>query len=320
MDAVEGARAFVSYSPESDCDDRYQCFRAGNSACGIVPLPAEEQYTMVSGTQLTCVLALSVLAFVGVGIGTFGSGGDPALNVTAGGPADEGSPSSPTTTPADRSRLEPTDGSRTVQRPPEATTAPEEPADDGPVSPETTPSAADRTATSTESEPTSTRDSSDSVEIDGGGVDLRTERDGLAIRAAGLLPGDSGSRSLPVRNVGNGSGQLAVTDVRIEDHENSLAEPERAAGDDAAAGELSSALRVRLSVDYADGDREFLAGAADEYVALDSLDRADLTGEEALASGAAATVRLEWKLPLSTGNEVQTDGVDVDADLRLEGR
>lgn len=279
---------------------------------------------MISGTRLVWVLALSVLVFVGVGIGTLGSGGgDPALNVTAGGPGEVTTPS-PTAAPADSPSQEPRDQARTVERPQETTTSPEDPAGEGPVATETTPApnAADQPATDAESEtePTGTPGSPGSGGIDGGGVELQTAADGLSVRAAGLLPGDSGGSGLPVRNVGNGSGHLSVTDVRIEDHENSLAEPERAAGDDAAAGELSSALRVRLVVDYEDGGSEFLAGAADEYVALDSLEGAELDGERALASGAAATVRLEWKLPLSAGNEVQTDSVDVDADLRLEGR
>jgi hypothetical protein len=280
----------------------------------------------ISGTRLVGVVALSVLVSVGVGIGTLGpGGGDPALDVTAGGPGEEGPTPSPTTAPAESPSQEPTDRARTVERPQEATTTPEEPAREGPGSTETTPApnAADQPATDAqpETESTVTPDSSGSVAIDnGGGVELQTAEDGLAVRAAGLLPGDSGGSGLPVRNVGNGSGRLSVTDVRIQDHENSLTEPERAAGDDAASGELSSALRVRLVVEYEGGGSEFLAGSAEKYVPLESLAGAELDAERALASGAAATVRLEWKLPLSTGNEVQTDSVDVDVDLRLEGR
>lgn len=148
-------------------------------------------------------------------------------------------------------------------------------------------------------------------------VDLTADGSTVLVNATGLAPGQDGRNSVTFENAGNVAGRLIVNDTAVVDHENSLLEPEKAVGDDDTTGELSGALEVRLSVTYADGTTEYLFGSSSEYVTMASLDGADRSSTEALGAGEQATVTFEWRLPTSTGNEVQSDGVEFDVDFVL---
>lgn len=113
-----------------------------------------------------------------------------------------------------------------------------------------------------------------------------------------VVPGTSG-RVTTTATLTGAPADLWVTAAGTDDGENGLAEPEAAAGDDGVAGELAAALRVRLVVDG-------------ETLYEGSLAGLDVPG--ALVTGCVAgdvPLRLEWTLPETTTNEVQTDAARV---------
>ncbi|SFR93111.1 hypothetical protein SAMN05216559_1222 [Halomicrobium zhouii] len=252
--------------------------------------------------RLLALLALVLLVILGAGIGTI------ALPGT--GPDEEPTPTpGPVTITPTTATPTPTPGAG----PPAAT-----------ATPTATPTAVD-TATPTETR----RDDRDDADVDDGDddrdsdddspsrVDLTADGSDVLVEATGLAPGHDGRNSVTFENAGTVAGRLLVNDTSVVDHENSLLEPEKAVGDDATTGELSGALQVRLSVTYADGTTEYLFGSSSKYVTLQSLDGADRSSTEALGAGEQATVTFEWRLPTSTGNEIQSDGVEFDVDFVL---
>lgn len=293
------------------------------------------------------VFLLLVLALLGVGLGTVDIEDENLPGVTIETPAiEEGTPApgTPTPTPGEPT---PTPGGPT-ETPGESTG--ETPASSGPSPPTGTPNdgepessqPVDRTSTTPTGTPsdTPTTVSDDDPDTDqteetnsepgdtsppGGGdsqpssgVELAVRDNTAGIRATNLFPGDQGATSFTVANAGDSSAALLAGNVSVVDSENSVLEPERAAGDRGPPGELSSALRVRVSVSHPDQSREYLFGGPDSYVPLESLDGiSDRSGE--IQGGDQATVTVEWKLPASVGNEVQSDGVAFDLDFFLVG-
>lgn len=113
-----------------------------------------------------------------------------------------------------------------------------------------------------------------------------------------VVPGTSGWVTTTATLTGDPA-DLWVAAAGTDDGENGLAEPEAAAGDDGAAGELAAALRARLVVDGATLYEGSLAGL-------------DVPG--ALVARCVAgdvPLRLAWTLPEATANEVQTDAARV---------
>jgi len=247
--------------------------------------------------RLLVLLVLVLLVILGAGIGTIafpGNGGD-----------DEPTPTpEPVTITPTTATPTPTPGGG-----PPATTA----------TPTATRTEADTaTPTETRRDDDDDRDDDDRNDDDSPSrVDLTADGSTVLLQAAGLAPGHAGSNAVTFENSGDAAGRLLVDDTAVVDRENSLLDPEKAVGDDATTGELSGALQVRLSVTYDDGTTEYLFGSAGEYVSLQSIDGANRTSDETLGAGERATVTFEWELPVSTGNEVQSDGASFDVDFVL---
>jgi hypothetical protein len=102
--------------------------------------------------------------------------------------------------------------------------------------------------------------------------------------------------------VGGAPADLWLAARGVDAGEFRLTEPERAAGDADAAGELAAALRVTLAA----GDRTLYEGP---------LAGLDLVAPVAACATDETVATLDWALPRGTGNAVQTDGARVD--LRL---
>lgn len=134
-----------------------------------------------------------------------------------------------------------------------------------------------------------------------------------------LQPGDGGTMSVGLRLLGAPARLWLRADAGAFT-EGGLVEPERAAGDDTATGELQSYLHVTLWHDSdGDGVRD-----ADETVFYDG----PADGLGTLAGGVSFTpgeddclapgtypVALRWHLPADAPNTVQTDGVTLTLDF-----
>ena len=244
--------------------------------------------------RLVALALLFLVVVGGAGIGTIAFDAGPGGNATEPTPTVvELTPVTPTPTPDPGGE---TPVPTATARPGTETTT---------ATPRTATTADDDTETPTESPSTT-------AGRGGSGVALRATGSTVFARLSGVAPDEDGRTDVVFENSGSDPGTLAVADVTVTDHENSLLDPERAVGDDVATGELAASLRVRLSVTYPSGATDYRFGSAGGYVALADLDGRNATSNETLAGGRRATVAMEWRLPETVGNEVQSDRVTFD--------
>ncbi|MEZ3117342.1 hypothetical protein RYH80_15605 [Halobaculum sp. MBLA0147] len=134
------------------------------------------------------------------------------------------------------------------------------------------------------------------------------------------VPGGNWTASGVIENDGDVAGELNITNVSVVSYENGRTEPERAVDDTGGdpgrgAGELDEALQVKLLV-VEDGEREPLFDDDSGYVPVESLEGREIDVTE-LGPGEEAELVVQYRLPASVGNEVQTDSVVVDFGFTL---
>ncbi|MFT4931509.1 MAG: hypothetical protein ACI91T_001386 [Natronomonas sp.] len=144
---------------------------------------------------------------------------------------------------------------------------------------------------------------------------------GPVIEIENVLPGDSGTLHVGLEAVAEDPVTVSMTGSLDANDENGFTEPELAAGDVSAVGELASNLEVTI---WADTGIDLLGGVG-------ACDGEQGLGESTIESGTLETVfgalqegvplveclgtdartyclGLRWRLPEGTGNEVQSDG------------
>ncbi|GAB7095203.1 hypothetical protein JCM30237_23560 [Halolamina litorea] len=137
---------------------------------------------------------------------------------------------------------------------------------------------------------------------------------------AAALPGSNGSATVSLRNDGTRSGFVRVEGIVSDSAENGQTGAESvvdATGGDPGfgAGELDGAVEVRISATFENGSTHYVVGDASGFRPLSSLE-ADLPVGP-LDAGESLDVLVEFRLPASVGNEVQTDSVVVDFTFTL---
>lgn len=149
------------------------------------------------------------------------------------------------------------------------------------------------------------------------------------INVANMKPGDAGNvANWQLQNTGTINGKLDIAISAITDNENGINRAEAAAGDVSPGGELGANLKVAFWVDVdrsgtwttgdyylkSDGTKvSFQAGdAALPAAASDFLDnygsRSFTTLQTNIVPGTFGAFRVDYSLPATTGNTVQTDG------------
>lgn len=270
--------------------------------------------------SLAVVLVL-LLVFAGAGLGTNSSvtefvrsNGERLLGMfDDDGASTTGEP--PVTTPTERT---PPGATPTEQPTPGPTATPADGA--GPAD----------TATATEStEPVllwgtlDTRATPSTVDLDLGGTgqtNLFEFRGGAGGEDA-VAPGSSGVNGVTLTNNGDRDGVLELSAVTYTSDENGLTEAESEVDDTGGdpgpgAGELHEALEIRVSLVTADGSSRYVIGDETSYRSVASL--AD--GPVALGSlGAGESVAfvVEFRIPATVGNEIQSDTIVVDLEFSL---
>lgn len=156
-------------------------------------------------------------------------------------------------------------------------------------------------------------------------LDLRLGEgsDETLVSVSNTYPGDEGTGELTVENAGGRAGKLYVSVASVGDLENGLTEPEsevdETGGDPGAGnGELAESLEVRLAI-VVDGKRTYLAGGRDTWVTAAQLSDYSRTGGVTLPPDTEGRLVLEYRVPRSAGNEIQSDAVTVTLTLTLEG-
>lgn len=255
--------------------------------------------------RLVALSLLVVLIVVGAGVGTIAFTDDPDSP-----PPNESTPMPPVVeeTPVSPTPTEPRGGTATRRTP----------TDEEPVSPTAmdtnVPTDEDDSDDSDDPRP---RRSDESGSDDSDGVDLRTDGNSVFLQLQDAKPGDSGNGSVVLENAGSDPGRLLLANASVSDDENGLTKPEVAIGDDAADGELSDALDVRLYATHENGSRAYFYGSSSNYVTLANVSADDAKPGHALDGGERATVTLEWRLPMSVGNEIQSDVTEFDFSFYL---
>ena len=155
-----------------------------------------------------------------------------------------------------------------------------------------------------------------------GPLDLGFEGDRVFFDYEGVEPGDGGTETIVLGNTGEVAGNLSVPNISVVDRENGIVEPEAAVDDSPSSGELSEHLRLSITVTYPDGTTLSVFGTGDGRRSVAELAAVEnRSASRSLAPGETATVTVDWVLPSSTGNVVQSDGITMDVTfaLRNEG-
>ena len=149
-----------------------------------------------------------------------------------------------------------------------------------------------------------------------GTMDLKIGTDGgTSISVSGLAPGDSGSGSIVVSNVGSlhGALNLKVADVRNYEGENPESETDKS-----EPGELGQYLEVTI---YFDDDGDLDTWWDQTFVCSGVIN--DLKGQSfeawhPLLSGSSSYLVIVYKVLETAGNDAQGDIVEFDLDVTLD--
>lgn len=159
-------------------------------------------------------------------------------------------------------------------------------------------------------------------------LDNGDEQGSKTVNVTNAKPGDSGSGASQVTNSGTIDGFLDLEVANVRNQENGRNQSEQEAGDGSTdQGELGDNLNVTIGFD---GDDEKLtdnrpAGGVDtendEAVGPDGVTINEAEGSYdlnfPLNSGQSANLVIEWEIPGSTGNEIQSDQVLFDVVVTL---
>ncbi|MFH1890030.1 MAG: TasA family protein [Candidatus Kuenenbacteria bacterium] len=136
---------------------------------------------------------------------------------------------------------------------------------------------------------------------------------------ANLKPGDSGSGTWIVNNVGNLGGFLDLESINLADDDNNCNDPESDVDDSCTltgGGELSANMNVDLFVDV---NNNASLDAGEEVIYSGALSSIALSYDLnlALASGDTNYISLNWIIPADSGNIIQSDGLELDITFEL---
>ena len=149
-------------------------------------------------------------------------------------------------------------------------------------------------------------------------LELTFDGDSVIFDYQGVAPGQTGTETVTLANEGAAAGNLSIATIAAVDVENGIVGGEVAVDETPNEGELSSHLRLGLSITYSNGTTVALFGTGDgprPVAALAAIENRSASGR--LQPGESATVTVSWVLPASTGNEVQSDEVVVDVTFEL---
>jgi spore coat-associated protein N len=130
-----------------------------------------------------------------------------------------------------------------------------------------------------------------------------------------VKPGDSGNKDWVLKNTGSIAGSLDITFSALVDNENTVWESEGA--DNADSGELADNLDVLIYID--ENDNNAYDAGTDKLVFNEKA--VNIVGEKlsnyAMAAGYNKSIRLEWDVDTTVGNDIQSDIAGFDIEFQL---
>lgn len=131
---------------------------------------------------------------------------------------------------------------------------------------------------------------------------------------SGVSPGASGTHRFVLRNEGPDAGTLSVVGLTLSEAENGIDGPESDVDGSPSNGELAEHFLVTLTMQSPDGETIPLYDTGEGPRPLSEVvEDAGRSQAVDVATEEEATLVLNWRLPQSTGNVVQSDS------LRLRG-
>lgn len=134
-----------------------------------------------------------------------------------------------------------------------------------------------------------------------------------------VAPEDSGRDEVRVQNAGTREARLSVADVNVTDHENGIVGSEEPVDSTPEDGELSDHVMLVVEAHFPDGTTDYLFGTSPgsprSLAAVGG--ESDQAETDLLGPDQEATIAFDWHVPASTGNEVQSDGAEVDVTFQL---
>lgn len=135
------------------------------------------------------------------------------------------------------------------------------------------------------------------------------------------LPGDTGSVVVDMENQGSGSGTFTLELITLNSDENGINTPESSAGDTTSGpgnGEMLENFNIKIYTVDSAGNTNYLVGSSSSYVRADTLTLGDIATTTPVDGNEIVELHSEWEFPPSTGNEVQGDSIEIEAELKLD--
>lgn len=151
------------------------------------------------------------------------------------------------------------------------------------------------------------------LNLDGGNVNV------VKFTVANANPGESGSGTWQVNNVGSVAGFVDLESISLTDDDNSCTEPEAADGDEtcgAGEGDLSDNITVDLFVD-ANNNQVNDEGDTAIYSGVLSGIAANYDMNLALAAAGVNYITMNWNVPTTVGNVIQSDSTALNVTFEL---
>jgi predicted ribosomally synthesized peptide with SipW-like signal peptide len=128
---------------------------------------------------------------------------------------------------------------------------------------------------------------------------------------ADVKPGDSGSKTIALKNDGTIEGTAKIHIKNVANSEGTNPEPET---DTAEPGDLGKYLVLKIWYD-AEGD----GFEADDLIVTDEVNDLNsvLTTLGPLGAGQTRNVKIDWELPSDVGNDIMGDSVTFDIEFSL---
>lgn len=156
-------------------------------------------------------------------------------------------------------------------------------------------------------------------QVSAGTLDLTVDGDDDDVKildVSDAAPGDSGSGSLTLENEGSIDGLLQISIDSVTGAENDVNDAEADSEDEDGSVESPGSTSELLDV----LELTIIVGGTTEFDdTLSDLSTGDLytATQPSLDSGSTTSFELNWEVPESAGNEIQSDSASVDATFTL---
>jgi len=148
---------------------------------------------------------------------------------------------------------------------------------------------------------------------------LRLNRETIVSVNGSGYPGLSVRNRTQLTNTQEAAGTLSITGVSYTSRENGLTDPEEPVDETAQTGELHTNLQARIYLEYPNGSLRYLAGGSRTRYSIATLGEEAVFNSTTVPAQTTADVVIDWKIPRTANNSIQSDTITFDIELTLQG-